>query len=120
MLRSVGFQSVVPDVGFVNLARDAYKGDMTTLFDDGEAVERLLSQPGMEIVARLVALEVESLDAMLNGRLLDSRAEYARLTGRRGGLGGFLAAAHAIVAEASKKREEQARKHEATAGSVAA
>lgn len=116
----MGFQSIVPDTGFVNLTRDAYKGDMTKLFEDGDAVERLLAHPGMEIVTRLVALEADGLDATLNGRLLDSRAEYARLTGRRGGLGGFLAAAYAIVAEASKKRDEQARKHESTAGSVAA
>lgn len=115
----MGFQSDRPDTGFVNLTRDAYKGDMTTLFEHGEVVERLLAHPGWEIVAQLVAAEADGLDAKVQGQLLDSRAEYARLTGRRGGLGGFEAAARAIVAEASKKRDEQARRHEATAESGA-
>lgn len=92
---------------------------MTSLFEDAAAVDQLLRHPGFEIIGRLVAADVAEIDSTLNGRLLDTHAEYARLTGRRGGLGIFEATAHALVAEAEKVKDEQARKHESTSEHVA-
>lgn len=115
----MGSNPAEPDIGFTSLVRRAYSKDMVELFEHGDAVERLLSHPGFRIVASLVQREIDQLDQTLNGQLLATRADYARLTGRRSGLAGFEAMATALVAEAEKTRTEQERKHETTAGSVA-
>lgn len=85
---------------------------MQRLFADGEAVERLLNHPGLAPVLRLIEAQREADLRTLTGRLLASKSEYARLTGRLDGLDAFTSAAHAIVAHAQKTLAEQQRKHE--------
>lgn len=87
------------------------------LFSAGEAVEALMRHPGWGLVMRLVDAEVEATEADLDGRLLDSRAEYAHRHGRRGGLKGAREAADAIVRTAARRLEEQRAKHERDAES---
>lgn len=91
---------------------------MIGLFAAGEAVESLIAQEGWTHVVRLVEMQVADLDRALDGRLLDSRSEYARLHGQRSALRGFMEAAHAIVAEAARRRVEQERRHERVAEST--
>jgi hypothetical protein len=114
----VGSSSPRPEPIYTNLARDAWERDLTGLFAAGEAVEALTGQEGWTHIVRLVEMQVADLDQKLDGRLLDSRSEYARLHGQRSALRGFMEAAHAIVAEAARKRVEQERKHERVAEST--
>jgi hypothetical protein len=101
---------------YTNLVRGEYlPGRMTELFDVGEDVRNLMQHPGWAHVSRLVSLEAAGLDAKLDGELLATRAEYARLTGRRSGLRGFEEAAHAIVAVSDRTLAEQTRKYEGAA-----
>lgn len=95
-----------------------FANDLQGLFQAGEDVEALLAHPGWTHVASLIDLEVRGLDEKLDGPLLATRSEYARLTGRRNGLRAMAEAARAIVSHAAAKREEQQRKHERAAGSA--
>lgn len=93
--------------------------DLESLFQAGDDVMALMLHPGWTHITRLLDASVADIDARLDGNLLDSRAEYARAHGRRNGLSALPHLARAIVAEAERRRREQERKHEATAGSVA-
>lgn len=110
----MGFQSERPDPSFTNLVGEAF-GDLDALFSAGDAVGELIAHPGWACLTRLVGLRVAGLDAALDGRLLESRAEYARLTGQRSGVRAVEEAAHAIVAVADRERAKQQRKYEGAA-----
>lgn len=92
-------------------AVDRTYDDLDELFSAGEDVRSIRSHPGWIHVARLLEAEVESIDAALDGRLLQ-QDEYAFKHGRRGGLRAFQAAADAIVSRADMRLAEQRRKHE--------
>jgi hypothetical protein len=104
--------------GLTNLTRSLYQGDMLGLFNAAEDVESLLSHPGWAHVTSLIEAELRGLDERLDGQLLDTRSDYARLTGRRSGLKALTEAARAIVSEAARQREQQRRKHEGAAETV--
>jgi hypothetical protein len=114
----VGSNHDRPEPGFTSLVRALYKGDFLGLSDAGEEVESLLSHPGWTRVSAVLEADMRGLDERLDGQLLATRSDYARLTGRRHGLRAMTEAARAIVSEAARQREEQQRKHERTAGPV--
>lgn len=99
---------------YVSLTRRLYPG-MNDLFDAGTDVRDVMRHPGWEHVTRLIDAMLAEADTALDGRLLDSRAEYARAHGRRSGLRSMAEAARAIVSEADRKLAEQARKYEGAA-----
>lgn len=103
-----------PDPAFVNLTRNVFH-DLDTLFEAGEAVQALQSHPGWAYLSRLIEAEIDDVDLKLDGRLLDTRADYAHAHGRRGGLKALAEAARAIVSEADRKLAEQQRIHEGAA-----
>ena len=90
-------------------------GSLEDLFAAGEAVEGLLSHPGWAHVARLIEAEAAAVEAKMDGRLLESRAEYAFAHGRLGGLKAAASAAAAIRSRAALRLEQQQRKHEGDA-----
>jgi hypothetical protein len=104
----------IREPSFTNLV-----GDVFTSFDEltsaGEAVRQLMGSPGWAHVIRLVDAERSKIDSQLDGGLLPSRADYARAHGRRSGLRGLEAAAHAIVTVSDRKLAEQRSKHESGA-----
>lgn len=87
------------------------------LFEAGEAVEHLLAHPGWAHVDRLLGAEIATIEASLDGGLLESKAAYAFAHGRKGGLKAAREAAGAIVHKAAVKLEEQRSRHERDAGS---
>lgn len=105
------------DPQFTRHVDDVFR-TMEELFEAGEAVRQLLMHPGWAHVARLVEAETATVDAELDGRLLDSRSAYARLHGRRGGLRAMEEAARAIVGKADRKLEQQRSRHEGAAEPV--
>jgi hypothetical protein len=108
----VGFQSRSPSgppwVGHVDSQFKSYE----ELFAAAEAVESLLSQPGWAHVMRLLDAEAEAVSATADGRLLESRAEYAYAHGRMGGLRAVKLAAQAILDRSALRLEQQQAKHE--------
>jgi hypothetical protein len=84
---------------------------MLDLFAAGDEVLQLLTHPGWRHVQRVIELAQADTDEMLDGRLLDSRADYARAHGRRSGFRSMTEAARAIVATPTKLAEaaQQAR-----------
>lgn len=99
---------------YVALARRNYPV-LLDLFAAGEEVAALMEHPGWRHVSALLDLAVADADAMLDGRLLDSRAAYAQAHGRRSGLRSMHEAASAIVAESTRKLAEQRTKYEGAA-----
>jgi hypothetical protein len=99
---------------YVSLTRRAFPG-LNALFDAGEDVRQLMTHPGWAHVTGLIDLALADADAVLDGRLLDSRADYARAHGRRHGLRSMQQAAHAIVSESDRKLAEQRKKYEGAA-----
>lgn len=101
-----------PEPGYSSLARDVYSSSLDELFEAGEAVRQLMAHPGWVHVSRLLGAAVADLDASLDGRLKESRSEYAFAHGRRGGLRAMDEAARAIVGYADRRLSEQQTKHE--------
>jgi hypothetical protein len=99
---------------YVALTRRAFP-DMLDLFAAGEEVAQLMTHPGWRHLSTLLDLATADVDAMLDGRLLDSRAAYAQAHGRRGALRAMHEAASAIVAESTRKLDEQRTKYEGAA-----
>jgi hypothetical protein len=110
--------SAVP--AYSNLTRRIYGSDLSGLFEAGEAVRALVAHPGWVHVSRLVEEEIAQIDFSLDGRLRDTRAEYAFDHGRRSGLRAMQQAADAIVHVAEHERDKQQRKHEGAAEPVPA
>lgn len=106
-----------PDPGFTNLTRNILHS-LDELFEAGEAVRSLQEHPGWTYLSRLIEAKAAEVDAQMDGRLLDSRSEYAYAHGRRSGLRAMADAAHAIVSEADRKLKEQQARHEGTAEPV--
>lgn len=115
----MGFQSNEGDRSFANAASKQGPGhpfeSLDELFAAGESVQQLLTHPGWAHVMRLVERRADEVTAQLDGRLLDSRAHYARLTGERAGLRAAHDAAHAIVHVAARELVKQQAKHEGAA-----
>lgn len=107
-----------PEPEYVALVRRALP-DLEALFQAGDDALALTHQPGWDLILRLLDVSVADIDARLDGKLLDSRAEYAMAHGRRSGLTALPELVRAIVGESDRRRREQARKHEATAEPVA-
>lgn len=82
------------------------------LVSAAEAVRALVEQPGWQVVLSLLDGEIATIDRELDGRLLDSRAAYARALGRRDGLRAAPALMAALIDRAESRLEEQRRKHE--------
>lgn len=82
------------------------------LFDAAEAVEDMLAHPGWAHLTRLLEAEAAEADVEVDGRLLESRAEYAFAHGRRGGLRSAMVAASTLLRRAESKLAEQRAKHE--------
>jgi hypothetical protein len=82
------------------------------LFAAGEAVQDLRAHPGWSLLVRLLDSEAATVNRGLDGRLLESRAEYAHAHGRMGGLKAMEAAADAIVRKATAELDKQRAKHE--------
>lgn len=78
-----------------------------------EAVQSLAEHPGWAVVLSLLDAEIATVDAELDGRLLDSRAAYARAHGRRDGLRAVTGLLDALVERAETRLDEQRAKHEA-------
>lgn len=97
---------------------DRSYGDLDELFAAAEAVEGLMAHPGWDHVMRLLEAEAAQVSATTDGRLLESRSEYAFAHGRMGGLRAVRAAAGAIVGRAAQRFEQQRSKHEGTAEPV--
>lgn len=87
------------------------------LFEAGDLVASLLEHPGWELVQRLVDAEILEVNRALDGRVLDSRADYAHAHGRRGGLTAVRDAAETIRLVAAMRLAEQKAKHESGAES---
>ncbi len=102
---------------FTNLVGDVYTS-LDELTHAGEAVLALVESEGWSHVVRMVEAERAKIDAKLDGELLATRADYARETGRRRGLYGFIAAAESIVAVSEKRLAEQRSKHEGGADAL--
>lgn len=116
MLRRVGFQSDKPNTAYANHVKAVYPGPRSVeLFDAADVVTDFMRHPGWHLVGQLVDAERSDLDARLDGRLLDTRAEYASLHGKRAALRAFEEAAHALVAVAERRLAEQQAKHERAA-----
>jgi hypothetical protein len=91
-------------------------GDLFPQLDDlfaaGEAVQDLRAHPGWAHLVRLLDKEAATVSSGLDGRLLESRAEYAHAHGRMGGLKAMEAAADALVRKATDELDKQRAKHE--------
>lgn len=107
-----------PELEYVALTKRAFP-ELLDLFAAGDEVLQLLTHPGWHHVQRVIELAQADTDEMLDGRLLDSRADYARAHGRRSGFRSMTEAARAIVGHANSELAKQRNKHEATAESVA-
>lgn len=97
---------------------DVFGSDLQELLTAAEAIESLLAHPGWGHVMRLVDVEAAQVSAVTDGRLLESRADYAFAHGRMGGLRSIQHAAQAILDRAALRLEQQRLKHEGTAESV--
>lgn len=97
---------------------DRQYAELDELFAAAEAVEALMAHPGWDHVTRLLDAEAAQVSATTDGRLLESRSEYAFAHGRMGGLRAIKAAAGAIVGRAAQRLEQQRSKHEGMAESV--
>lgn len=83
------------------------------LFTAAEAVQSLSEHHGWQVLLSLIDGEVANIDKALDAdRVLDSKAEYARLLGRRGGLRAVPGLAQALIEKAESELEAQRRKHE--------
>jgi hypothetical protein len=82
------------------------------LVSAAEAVRALAEQPGWPVLLSLLDEEIATVEAELDGRLLDSRAAYARAHGRLSGLRAAPALMAALIDRAETRIEEQRRKHE--------
>lgn len=91
-------------------------GDLFPQLDElaaaGEAVQDLRAHPGWAHLVRLLDKEAATVSGGLDGRLLESRADYAFAHGRVGGLKAMEAAADAIVRKATDELDKQRAKHE--------
>lgn len=108
-----------PEFEWTAHVKRAYRDDLLGLFTAGEEVQQLVDHPGWLQVQRVIDLALRDEDRMLDGRLLDDRADYAWAHGRRGGLRAMTEAARAIVGHATSELDRQRRIHEATAEPVA-
>jgi hypothetical protein len=72
----------------------------------------LLASEGWGVLTRLLEREIATIDRELDGRLLDSRAAYARTHGRLGGLRAAPALLEALIDKAESKVDEERRRHE--------
>lgn len=82
-----------------------------------DAARGILSSPGWLALAVLVDAEIATIDRGLDGRLQESRAEYAFRHGRRGGIRFPEQVLHALIDRAESRLEEQRRRHEGDAES---
>jgi hypothetical protein len=78
-----------------------------------EAVQALGETAGWPVLLTLIDEEVSTIEARLEGGVLDSKAEYAYLHGRIGGLRAAPALLMALTTRAENRLDEQRRKHEA-------
>lgn len=84
----------------------------------GEAARMLTEHPGWAVLLDLLDAEAATVDAKLEGGVLDSRAEYAFSHGRAGGLRAGPLMIEALIVHAAERLEEQRRKHEGAGESV--
>lgn len=89
-----------------------FADNLEELLAAAEAVESLLTHPGWTHLSRLLDAEAEQVSAVTDGRLLESRADYAFAHGRMGGIRSITLAAEAILERAQHKLAEQQSKHE--------
>lgn len=94
---------------------ERYKSDLDGLLTARDAVEALAVSPGWSVLVALLDAEVDVLDAKLDSGLLENRATYAHLHGRRGGLRAAPAFIQALIQRADERLAEQRRKHEGAA-----
>jgi hypothetical protein len=84
-----------------------------------DAARSLVASPGWQILTGLVEAEIATIDRSLDSRTpLPSRADYAALGGRRGGLRAVPLMIEALIEHADAKFEEQRKKHEGAAEPV--
>lgn len=101
-----------PDPKFTRHLKDAFP-TIESIAEANDAVAATVASPGWNLVLALLNAEIAEIDRQLDsGPLLESRAEYAHLHGRRGGLRGAKDAAHALMHRAETRLEEQRAKHE--------
>lgn len=98
-------------------------GDVFRTFDElqdaAEVARSLVGHPGWSILRDLIEAEVSTIDTKLDGdRVLDSKAEYAHLHGRRGGLMAGPMLIEALIARAASRLEEQRLRHEGAGETV--
>lgn len=80
---------------------------LNELFEMGAAVRQTMQSPGWVHISRLLEEKIAEIDFELDGQLLDTRARYAHLHGKRHGLRAMDQAARAIVSKADSKLAEQ-------------
>lgn len=115
-LPSVGSNPDRRQPAHANAVRKAFP-TLESLAEAGDDVRDLIAHPGWAHVCRLIAGEVQDLDAHLDGRLLE-HTEYAFSHGQRRGLNALVDLAHAVVSVADQRLMEQRAKHEGTANAV--
>ena len=80
-----------------------------------EAMRSLRAHPGWLLLSSVLDAEVALIDRDLDGRVLDTRADYASKHGRRGGLRAPELLIEALISRAESRLREQRIKHEGAA-----
>jgi hypothetical protein len=114
---SVGSSPERAAPAYTNLARRTFP-ELEDLFAAGEHVRGLQAHPGWVYLSRLLEEAIAEIDFSLDGRLLESKSEYAHRHGQRHGLRAMWQAADAIVHTADTKLRQQQEKHEGAGESV--
>lgn len=88
------------------------------LFTAAEAAQALVESAGWPVLLNLLDKEISTVEQELEGKLLDSRAAYARAHGRISGLRAAPALLGALIDKADAKLAEQRVRHEGAAEPV--